>query len=50
MAGDGSGVALSAEGVGSGLTLEIGHGRCPGHADLRVELLRRHHALWDRLG
>jgi L-erythro-3,5-diaminohexanoate dehydrogenase len=34
--------ALGAEGVGSGATLEIGNGFYPGHADLVIDILRRH--------
>ena len=49
MATDFSRAALSAEGVGSGATLEIGNGLCPGHADFVVDLLRRHPALWGIL-
>ena len=41
--------ALSAEGMGSGATLEIGNGLYPGHADLVVDLLRRHPAVWGML-
>ena len=49
MATDFSRAALSAEGVGSAVTLEIGNGLYPGHADLVVDLLRRHRALWGLL-
>ena len=41
--------ALGAEGVGSAATLEIGSGFLPGHADLVVDLLRRHPLLWEIL-
>jgi L-erythro-3,5-diaminohexanoate dehydrogenase len=41
--------ALGAEGVGSGLTLEIGNGLYPGHADLVGDILKRHPALWELL-
>jgi len=37
-----TGVALGAEGVGKDATLIIGNGYVPGHADLTLELLRRH--------
>jgi L-erythro-3,5-diaminohexanoate dehydrogenase len=49
MATDFGRAALSAEGMGSAATLEIGNGLYPGHADLVVELLRRHPALWPLL-
>ena len=49
MATDFSRAALSAEGMGSGVTLEIGNGLYPGHADLVVDLLRRHPAIWGML-
>ena len=49
MATDFARAALSAEGMGSGATLEIGNGLYPGHADLVVDLLRRHPALWGML-
>lgn len=49
MATNFSRAALSAEGVGSGATLEIGNGLYPGHAELVLDLLRRHLALWDTL-
>jgi L-erythro-3,5-diaminohexanoate dehydrogenase len=38
---DFSRAALGAEGVGSGVTLEIGNGYYPGHATLVGDLLRR---------
>ncbi len=41
--------ALGAEGVGSAATLEIGNGFLPGHADLVVDMLRRHPPLWGML-
>jgi L-erythro-3,5-diaminohexanoate dehydrogenase len=41
--------ALSAEGIGSTVTLEIGNGLYPGHAELVIDLLRRHPALWGLL-
>lgn len=41
--------ALGAEGVGSAATLEIGNGFYPGHAQLVVDLLRRHPRLRDML-
>jgi L-erythro-3,5-diaminohexanoate dehydrogenase len=41
--------ALGAEGVGSGVTLEIGNGFYPGHATLVGDLLKRYPALWDLL-
>jgi L-erythro-3,5-diaminohexanoate dehydrogenase len=37
-----TGAALGAEGVGKDATLIIGNGYVPGHADLTLELLRRH--------
>lgn len=46
MATDFTRAALGAEGVGSAATLEIGNGFLPGHADLVVDLLRRHPQLW----
>jgi L-erythro-3,5-diaminohexanoate dehydrogenase len=49
MATDFARAALSAEGMGSGLTLEIGNGLFPGHAELAVAMLRRYPALWDML-
>ena len=49
MATDFARAALSAEGLGSGVTLEIGNGMYPGHADRVVELLRRHPAVWRML-
>jgi len=49
MATDFARAALSAEGMGSGVTLEIGNGLYPGHADLVVDLLRRHPAVWGML-
>jgi L-erythro-3,5-diaminohexanoate dehydrogenase len=49
MATDFARAALSAEGVGSGATLEIGNGLYPGHADQVVDLLRRHPAIWRML-
>ncbi len=49
MATDFARAALSAEGMGSAATLEIGNGLYPGHADLLVDLLRRHRALWGML-
>jgi L-erythro-3,5-diaminohexanoate dehydrogenase len=49
MATDFARAALSAEGMGSAVTLEIGNGLYPGHADLVVDLLRRHRALWGML-
>lgn len=42
MATDFARAALSAEGMGSAATLEIGNGLYPGHAELVVDLLRRH--------
>jgi hypothetical protein len=47
MATDGPGAALSANGVGSTLTLEIGSGLYPGHADRMVDRPRRQQARWD---
>jgi L-erythro-3,5-diaminohexanoate dehydrogenase len=41
--------ALSAEGMGSEVTLEIGNGLYSGHADLVVDLLHRHTELWGML-
>ena len=41
--------ALGAEGVGSEATLEIGNGLYPGHAQLALDLLRRHRTLWNIL-
>ena len=41
--------ALGAEGVGSAATLEIGNGFYPGHAELVVDLLRRHPTFWGIL-
>lgn len=38
-------VALGAEGVGKDAALVIGNGYVPGHADLTLDLLRRHPAL-----
>jgi L-erythro-3,5-diaminohexanoate dehydrogenase len=49
MATDFARAALSAEGMGSAVTLEIGNGLFPGHADLVVDLLRRHRTLWGML-
>jgi L-erythro-3,5-diaminohexanoate dehydrogenase len=49
MATDFARAALSAEGLGSAVTLEIGNGWYPGHADLVVDLLRRHPAIWCML-
>ena len=49
MATDFARAALSAEGMGSGVTLEIGNGLYPGHASLVVDLLRRHPAIWGML-
>ena len=37
-----TGVALGAEGVGKDATLLVGNGYLPGHADLTLDLLRRH--------
>lgn len=37
-----TGAALGAEGVGKDATLLIGNGYVPGHADLTLDLLRRH--------
>jgi L-erythro-3,5-diaminohexanoate dehydrogenase len=41
--------ALGAEGVGSGATLEIGNGFYPGHANLVIDILRRHPAVGSLL-
>jgi len=41
--------ALGAEGVGSGVTLEIGNGFYPGHAERVVDLLKRYPTLWHLL-
>ncbi len=49
MATDFARAALSAEGMGSAVTLEIGNGLYPGHAALVVDLLRRHRVLWSML-
>jgi L-erythro-3,5-diaminohexanoate dehydrogenase len=49
MATDFARAALSAEGMGSAVTLEIGNGMYPGHAELAVDLLRRHPAVWGML-
>ena len=49
MATDFARAALSAEGMGSGVTLEIGNGLYPGHAELAVGMLRRHPSLWGML-
>jgi L-erythro-3,5-diaminohexanoate dehydrogenase len=40
---------LCAEGLGSGVTLEIGNGFLPGHADYVVDLLRRNQHLASHL-
>jgi L-erythro-3,5-diaminohexanoate dehydrogenase len=40
-----TGAALGAEGVGKDVTLIIGNGYVPGHADLTLDLLRRHSRL-----
>jgi L-erythro-3,5-diaminohexanoate dehydrogenase len=37
--------ALGGEGIGSGATLEIGNGFCPGHANLVTDILRRYPAV-----
>ena len=37
--------ALGAEGVGRDALLVVGNGYVPGHADLALDLLRRHPAL-----
>jgi L-erythro-3,5-diaminohexanoate dehydrogenase len=37
--------ALGAEGVGKDATLIVGNGYVPGHAELTLDLLRRHPAL-----
>ena len=37
--------ALGAEGVGKDALLVVGNGYVPGHADLALDLLRRHPAL-----
>ena len=37
-----TGAALGAEGVGKDATLLVGNGYVPGHADLTLDLLRRH--------
>lgn len=50
MATDFARAALSAEGVGSSATLEIGNGFFPGHAALVVDMLRRYPALWNLIG
>jgi L-erythro-3,5-diaminohexanoate dehydrogenase len=49
MSTDFSRAALSAEGVGSAVNLEIGNGLYPGHAGYAIDLLRRHRALWSLL-
>ncbi len=49
MATDFARAALSAEGIGSSVTLEIGNGLYPGHAELVVDLLRRHPEVWALL-
>ncbi len=49
MATDFARAALSAEGMGSGVTLEIGNGLYPGHAELVLDMLRRHPAVWGML-
>jgi L-erythro-3,5-diaminohexanoate dehydrogenase len=40
-----TGAALGAEGLGKDVTLVIGNGYVPGHADLTLALLRRHQKL-----
>ncbi|GMU61803.1 MAG: hypothetical protein AMXMBFR34_35660 [Myxococcaceae bacterium] len=40
-----SAAALGAEGVGKDVTMVIGNGYVPGHAELTLELLRRHEGL-----
>jgi L-erythro-3,5-diaminohexanoate dehydrogenase len=42
-----SGAALGAEGVGKDVTMIIGNGYVPGHAELTLDLLRRHQGLRD---
>jgi L-erythro-3,5-diaminohexanoate dehydrogenase len=37
-----SAAALGAEGLGADVTLMIGNGYVPGHADLALDLVRRH--------
>ena len=37
-----TGAALGAEGVGKDATLLVGNGYVPGHAELTLDLLRRH--------
>jgi L-erythro-3,5-diaminohexanoate dehydrogenase len=41
--------ALTAEGLGKSCEMTIGNGFVPGHAELALDLVRRHRALAERL-